>query len=232
MCCWRSGVLWWKKALIFSTHNFSWFVAFLRVLWVPVRCSSKTFWNVNPDSWKIPEQFILESVHSCADTRMLVRFQLCIESHVWSDPYSCDVFSCFFCVFQNFSGFISRILLDYPRLDLEKAATFLTLFQASSCQSPTDAKNFGTKLAYPCYVLVSTCLSLSHQQSFTHFPSWEGRISLAAILTCFTQPLPNLSWSCACYSWVHGAVGKQSKTRYLEALRHDFQQPIQRTASN
>lgn len=163
---------------------------------------------------------------------MLVRFQLCIESHIWSDPYSCDVFSCFFHVFQNFSGFPSRILLYYPHSALEKAAKFLTLFQASLYGSPASAKHFGTKLVYPHHVLVSTCLSLSHQQSFTDFPSWEGQDSLAATLTCFTQPDPNLCWSSACYSWSRGDVGKQPKTHYLEALRHEYQQPIQRTAGN
>lgn len=80
-------------------------------------------------------------------------------------------FSCFFHIFQNFSGFPSRILLDCPHSALEKAAKFLTLFQASLYQSPTSAKHFGTKLVYPCHVLVSTSLPLSHQQSFTHSPS-------------------------------------------------------------
>lgn len=61
-------------------------------------------------------------------------------------------FSCFFHIFQNFSGFPSRILLDYPHSALEKAAKFLTLFQASLYQSPTSAKHFGTKLSVsmPC----------------------------------------------------------------------------------
>lgn len=110
---------------------------------------------------------------------------------------------------------------------------FLTLFWASLYWSLASAKPFGTKLADPRRMCVHPLVSpsLIGNLSVT-FLLEKDKISLAAMLVCFTQPDPNLCWSNAC-SWARGGVGKQPKCHYSEALRHyEYQQPIQRIAGN
>lgn len=117
---------------------------------------------------------------------MLVRLKLCIGSHIWSDTYSLDVFSCFFHVFQTFGSFPSRIRL--PTLSPWESSwgsniiPGLLISKSHQCQ------------AFWQWISVSrprACIHLSLPLSSANFHSLS--FLRRTILTCFTQPDPELA---------------------------------------